>query len=180
MHRVFSMDRQMKWTKRPDNHTNYAQAASIHRAPKIFLNFICTIILPCSHIRITQQFLWLWVFAFMLRNKHRAQRDISPHKLGAQDPGLQGTLWPFHFLLHTHALIHITNSIKLGRSFLLFSNLRFPAKIKCILLTLQYRSHFSVLGNKRSSVQGKQAIQVAKSFLVFSESAFSKHQSSGL
>lgn len=37
-----------------------------------------------------------------------------------------------------------------------------------------------MLGNKRSSIRGNQAIQLAKSFLVSSESVFLKPQSSGL
>lgn len=35
---VFSAARQMKWTERPDNYTNNAQAVSTYKAPKILLN----------------------------------------------------------------------------------------------------------------------------------------------
>lgn len=58
-------------------------------------------------------------------------------------------------------------------------NSQFLAEIKQILLSFQSRNLFSVLGNKKSSVQSNQAIPLAIFFLVFSESVFPKPQCSG-
>lgn len=59
----------------------------------------------------------------------------------------------------------------------LYFKSQFLAEIKQILLSLQSRNLFSVLGNKKSSVQSNQAIPLAIFFLVFS--VFPKPQCSG-
>lgn len=59
----------------------------------------------------------------------------------------------------------------------LYFKSQFLAEIKQILLSFQSRNLFSVLGNKKSSVQSNQAIPLAIFFLVFS--VFPKPQRSG-